>query len=182
MQENHSTSASIFFHPNGIKQTYSIPGLLFAVLLFTSFLVGCQTSESGTVLQDEYFETFVFETVAQGYRATITDTTETDFRDADEWNQFATNLTPIGKMQEVDFETMMVVVAVIPATSGGYSIAFDSVDLIDEELVATYTISTPGLDCMIIAALTQPFQAISVRKMDGDVVFKHSTIRDSCSL
>lgn len=149
-----------------------------ALLLFLSS--GCETSQQGTVVPDEFFETLVFEPLGHGFMASVPDTTEVLLRDSVAWSEFSEKLLPIGRFKDVDFDQMMVVVAVVPATSGGYTIEFESVDVMADELVATYTLTSPGLDCMTIAALTQPFQAIAVRKADGPIRFVRHTIRENC--
>ncbi|NNE33597.1 MAG: protease complex subunit PrcB family protein [Rhodothermales bacterium] len=152
------------------------------LVLLIVIATGCQQPGSGTVVPDEFFETLVFEPLGQGFSAQVPDTVEAVFLDEDSWNEFAERLNPIGTLRDPDFEQMMVIVAVVPANSGGYGIAFDSVDLIDGEIVATYTISRPGLDCVTISALTQPFQAISVPRSEDRVTFQRKSVRESCSV
>lgn len=145
-------------------------------------VIGCETAPQGTIVPDEFIETLVFEPLGHGFMANVADTTEVLFRDVETWNEFAQRLKPIGKLKDVDFEQMMVVVAVVPATSGGYAVEFESVDVANDEMVATYALTTPGLDCMTIAALTQPFQAIAVRKTEGPIRFVRHSVREKCGM
>jgi hypothetical protein len=175
---------SLFCRNDRGAATCSGPGLWAYCFLLIGVVAntGCETSQSGTAIPTEFSETFIFELIGHGYRAAVLDTSEVVFRDQASWLRFAAKLNPTGNLKETDFENMMIIAVVIPAPSGGYTVAFDSVDREDGEVIVSYTLSTPGLDCMTIAALTQPFAAIAVQRIDGPVRFERTTVRESCSM
>ena len=150
-------------------------------LFLTALVGGVQGCQKTATVPEKYFDTLVFEVVASGSRAAITDTTEAVFTESGPWNDFLRQVTPIGRSEQPDFDQMMVAAVLIPANSGGYRVSFDSVDLIDGEIVISYTFFTPGIDCLAITAMTQPFQAIKFPRTEGSVRFVRHTRRESCN-
>ena len=152
--------------------------LSVAGLIVISFLTGCRPE--GTVL-DQEIESFYFEPVGSGFAASVADTTELVFRDRESWTDFRQRLAPLRDFPDVDFEQMMVIVAAVPAPTGGYFLEFEGFERIDGQLTASYVVTQPGADCVAITALTQPFQAIAARRVDGPVAFTSRTATERCA-
>jgi hypothetical protein len=144
-----------------------------------SLPLGC--GPTGTLPPAQALESLYFEPIGQGFYASLADTTEVVFRDPEEWQQFSTALRPRKDFVASDFEQTMVLLALVPVPTGGHSVAFESVDKMGDEIVATYTLTKPGADCMTIASLTQPFEAIAVRKAAGRVRFVRNVELLSCA-
>ncbi len=122
-----------------------------------------------------------FESIGQGQRGLLTDTTEGVFRDSTAWAEWGRQLRPVTPFAEVDFSQSMVFVAALPQTSGGYRIQFESVEAGDSVIVASYTLFEPAGDCITTMALTLPFEAVAVRRAAGPVSFRRRIERVSCS-
>lgn len=149
-----------------------------AVLLLATALTGCL--QSGTV-PDVDVESVYFETIGSGVSAAITDTTEVVIRTAEAWAELRDRLRPRAAFAENDFEQTMILIAAIPASTGGVIVEFDTIEIIGGETVATYTITEPGYDCVAIMALTQPFHVIAARRVDGPVRFVRRSTTELCS-
>ena len=143
------------------------------------FLAACQPS--GTLPPDVPIESLYFESLGRGYSAQVTDTTEMTFRTPEEWGSFADRLHPMVAFRAADFEQTMVLVAAVPATTGGYTVEFESVEQIGDEIVAAYLVTEPGYDCVAIMALTQPFHVVAVRKTVGPIRFVARRKTETCS-
>ena len=91
------------------------------------------------------------------------------FRTADEWQ----NAHISNAEHEPDFQTESVVFAAINASTGGYSVAIDSVSFRDGEVQVDYTVRRPGGNCMVTQAFTHPFHAVAVPALpeDAEIVF-----------
>jgi len=55
--------------------------------------------------------------------------------------------------------------------SGGYTVAFESVALVDGQVVARYLETTPPADAIVTQALTSPYAVRLVQASDGPVQF-----------
>ncbi len=152
--------------------------LCFALL---GFLFGCDPDGSSVTVPDDV-ETLVFEPVAIGQNAAVTDTTVVIFRDSLSWAAEAGRFPSIEDYKPVDFDQSMIVVVGLPRSTGGYSIEVESVDKIGDEIMVSFIVNEPGSDCLAVAALTYPFQAVAVRKADGRVGFSGRTVRYNCSV
>ncbi len=153
---------------------------LVCTLAVTGGLLGCGPSGTVPDAEDEMVESLYIEPLGLGVSAAIQDTTALVFRTAEDWEGFRDNLRPRGPFKESDFEQTMILVAAVPAPTGGYTVEFESVEIIGDEIVASYVVSAPGYDCVAISALTQPFQVVAVRQVEGNVRFVHRTETESC--
>ncbi|MBT8399576.1 MAG: hypothetical protein KJO98_03795 [Rhodothermia bacterium] len=140
----------------------------------------CTSSDSEPALAVS--ESLYFESVGFGQAGSLSDTTEVVLRDSSAWVEMASKLAPREAFGSVDFSQYMVMLVALPQVSGGFRIEFQSVEKQDGDITASYVVSAPGGDCLTIAALTLPFQAVAVRQADGDVSFERSVIRESCSV
>lgn len=153
---------------------------LILAIAATASLFGCGPSGTVPDAEDEMVESLYVEPLGLGFSAAIEDTTGLVFRTEEAWAEFRDRLQPRGPFKVSDFEQMMILVAAVPAPTGGYTVEFESVEIIGDEIVASYVVSAPGYDCVAISALTQPFQVVAVRKVEGNVRFVHRTETESC--
>lgn len=127
-------------------------------------------------------EVLYFEPIGQGIQARLADTTAVAIRDSLQWAAYQDSLNPIAPFTPVDFDQALVLVAAMPARTGGFSIEFETVELIADTVVASYVVNEPGDDCLTAMGLTTPFQAILVRRTDHPVRFDHRTASYSCEM
>ncbi|MDX1428971.1 MAG: protease complex subunit PrcB family protein [Rhodothermales bacterium] len=158
------------------------PVTLILVVATAAFAIGCSPRTTSQPDSDLPPEALYFETVGFGQTGAIADTTEAVFYDEASWRDAASQLRPREALGTVDFSQYMVILAALSQPTGGYRVEFNSVERQQEEIVASYTVYAPGGDCMTIAALTLPFQAVAVRRADGEVTFQRSVERESCSV
>jgi hypothetical protein len=123
-----------------------------------------------------------FERIGRGQSASIRDSIQVVIRDAAEWEGYRTQLRPMRPFMEVDFDQVMVLLIAMPMETGGYDVAFESVEEADGRIVASYVLSEPGADCMTGVGITVPFEAIMVRRVEGDVVFEPRRDRIRCTV
>lgn len=149
-----------------------------SLITLLTFLVGCRQDET---IPDLDVESLYFEAIGMGYAAEVPDTTTVILHTESDWAEFRKLLHPRRPFKEADFEQTMVLVAAVPVSTGGYTVEFESVERIGGEVIASYLLTQPGYDCMAIMALTQPFEAIAVRRTDGPVRFVRRSKTESCS-
>lgn len=152
--------------------------ILALLVLFSS---GCERA-SDTGQDDSGPESLYFEAVGAGQAGRLSDTTEVVLRTPDEWIALKDSLRMVAPIPEVDFSQTMLLVAALPQNSGGFRVQFESVEKAGDEILASYVVFAPGSDCLTIMALTLPFQAVAVRKADGEVTFRRRVELESCAL
>lgn len=140
----------------------------------------CRLDESYVSIQDDSRPLF-FEQVVRGQQASFVDTIETVIKDNETWTAYKTMLNVSTGGGAVDFDQMMVILAAIPAESGGYYVSFQSIEETDSTIVANYVLGVPGDDCITAMGLTVPYQAVTVRKGDLAVVFEREIEPLPCS-
>lgn len=114
-----------------------------------------------------------FEPIGRGQSAQVNDTTQVVIRDSLEWQAFQDRLAPVQPFRPADFTQGMVILAALPVPSSGYAVEFESIEKLGDTITASFVLMRPGPDCMIAPALTTPFQAVLVRRAEGDVRFEH---------
>jgi hypothetical protein len=102
-------------------------------------------------------------------------------RDIESWLDLQQELRPIEAFRPADMSQVMILVAGVPAPSGGYAVRFESIEKSGDDIVAVYALQVPGHDCMTVSALTFPFEAVMVRRTDGAVRFERRLEHLSCS-
>lgn len=152
------------------------------LVVMAAALVACPRVEPINEVPDEPGLTedrqLSFETIGEGIHAPI-DAGEYVFRDREEWEAMARQFHDLDR--EVDFDRDAVLLAAYNATTGGYSLRFGSVEVLDGEVVATYIIRRPGPDCMVTQALTRPYQIVLVAGLpDTTVRFQQRSESYSC--
>lgn len=144
--------------------------VLFAAGLL---LAACGGGGGAPAPPEDTSEPLYFEPIGMGPQARLADSTAVErvIRDAETWAAYTDSLRPVAPFKEVDFTQAMVLLAAVPQTTSGYSIAFASVEQTDSVVVATYTLNEPDTDCLMAATPTVPFGAVLVRRAEGPVRF-----------
>jgi hypothetical protein len=107
-------------------------------------------------------------------------------RDANSWQAIWTQInlgsSPLSPPPSIDFSREMVVVAALGAHSaGGYSILVDGASVVDSTgtAVAIRSVS-PGPDCIVTDAFTQPVDIARMQVRSGPVTFVERSEVASC--
>ncbi|ARA93414.1 hypothetical protein AWN76_009780 [Rhodothermaceae bacterium RA] len=157
-------------------------GLALCSLLFLGVLaLGCEDPPPPPE-DDPAGEVLYFEPIGFGTRARLRDTTEVVIRDSTTWAAYRDSLTATGPFRPVDFSQAVVLLAAVPAPSGGHLVEFEAVELVGDTLVAQYVLSVPGADCITAMGLTTPFQAVLARRTEAPARFVRRTEAYSCEL
>lgn len=144
-----------------MKSSFSLAALVLALIL-----TGCG-ADSEILTEGDYL---FFERVGIGQAGSVTDTTEWVLRDSVAWSEAQAKLRPLAPFETVDFSQEAVIVVAIPTESGGYHIEVESVEEMPDHVLVSYLFHKPALDCITLAALALPFQAVSVRRFEDKPV------------
>lgn len=155
-------------------------GFVLCSLLLV-LLTGC-AEPTDLPLDEPTSEVLYFEPIGFGSRAQFADTTEVVIRDSTTWVAYQDSLTSTGTFRPVDFDQTVVLLAAVPAPTGGYTIEFETAELARDTLFAHYLINVPGADCITAMGLTTPFQAILARRTEAPVRFVRRAEEYSCEL
>ena len=139
------------------------------VLILAIMVAGC--IDDAEVVVDRESEPLPFERIARGQRALFRDTLEVRIEGSDRWNELKPSLN-VAADAMVDFDQEMVLLAAVPAPSGGYDVQIRSVEILAEEVVVHYALGVPADDCITTLGETVPFDAVTVRRTDLPVVFE----------
>ena len=159
-------------------------GLFKSLVVVLLVLGGCdRTSGEGQVAEAEPEPmAFYFESFERGQRAAFSDTTTLAIRDAETWAAYQDQLRPMEPFAPVDFTQSMILLAAVPTPAGGYFIEFESVEKVGEEIVASYLLTAPGRDCLVIPAPAMPYEVVLTRRDEAPVRFEHRTTTYPCGL
>lgn len=156
-------------------------------LLFLSVLLvllpGCLEQPLERETEVTLAEALAFEPIGRGQRAAL-DTlraTEVAIRSAEDWVVYQDSLRPLQPFESVDFGQEMVLLAAVPVPSGGYSIAFETVEKESDSLLVHYILSTPAYDCLTASSPTITFQAVRVARVDTPIRFEQEQEAYRCT-
>jgi hypothetical protein len=151
-------------------------------LLFFSFallMVGCSKPVPEVV---DTSEPLYFERIGMGQTGLATDTIEVLIRDKVAWMNWSKRVTPLESFADVDFSQTMVALIAIPEESGGYTVEVESVELDGGEITVSYLLSKPKIECVSPLARALPFQAVLVRRAEGEARFERREEYYGCTL
>jgi hypothetical protein len=98
------------------------------------------------------------------------------------WNTIFSLTFPVPALPAVDFTREMVVLAALgERSSGGYSILIDSATETANGVTINVRSVSPGSNCGVTAALTQPLDIARVTRRDGSVAFAETTATQNCN-
>ena len=145
--------------------------LTVLAVLLTAGLLGCAAPESPTPPPVEVLD---FSVVGQGQYAdldTMALATERVVREQAVWDSLASSLRPSQPFRTVTLEGDVLLLAAVPARGTGYSVGFEDVERIGDEVVARYVVTTPGEDCPSSPLFVMPFQVIRIAQPDVPIRF-----------
>jgi carotenoid cleavage dioxygenase-like enzyme len=98
------------------------------------------------------------------------------------WNQIYATQTPVPSLPEIDFSREMVIVAALGSRStGGYGILLTAAsEAEDEGAVVIVDSSSPGSNCMVTDAFTQPVDIARLPLRRGSVTFTERSHVSNC--
>jgi PrcB C-terminal len=98
------------------------------------------------------------------------------------WNQIYLRQSPVPPLPPIDFSReMMVVVALGSHSTGGYSILLDgAAEAAKNGIAVIVDSSSPGSNCIVTEAFTQPVDIARVPLRDGAVSFVERTHVSDC--
>lgn len=170
-------NASRFVHP--------FVGLLVCTLLLPA--VACGDQQSGWLTSPEISgsaQALPMDTVLSEYNSGITEPTRLLIDSSSEWENFWRTVYESGSTPErpaINFNENVVVAAGMgERRTGGYTIGIERVAKSADTLFAKMRESSPGKNCVVTQALTQPVQAVRVPVSDVKVLVtvEQDTTRD----
>lgn len=133
--------------------------------------------------EDVAFETLEYDdgTPAKGANSGVMSKRLVVVRDVNEftelWNDHAANVIPQPALPDVDFGTDMVIGAFMgQQPTGGYAIEIEEIRENDAFMVVEVEMQTPGDNCVLTQATTQPFHIVLVPDTELPVQFSESTV------
>lgn len=97
------------------------------------------------------------------------------------WSEVYSRRLPVPDRPAVDFaESMVIVAAMGPRPTGGYTIELEAIGQVGSEYHVIVRESSPGRNCATTAALTQPVVAARVPRTDGNVSFLERAVTVQC--
>lgn len=98
------------------------------------------------------------------------------------WALIHRDISPVPPIPRVDFAHDMVVLAALgQRASGGYDIRVDSAYGDGDGVEVLVRRSSPGRDCIVTAALTQPVDLARIPARSGPVLFLERTAVEDCN-
>jgi hypothetical protein len=97
------------------------------------------------------------------------------------WPSIAGTTRPLPQVPEIDFVGHAVVVAAMgPRTSGGYSIRIDDAATLYQDAWISVVEQSPGASCMVADSPSSPVAVVLVPAFDGTVRFVERTEQTIC--
>lgn len=94
------------------------------------------------------------------------------------WSDHAANRTPVPEQPDVAFGTDMVIAVFAgQQATGGYSITVDDIRENDEFIIVDVEVETPGKDCVVSQAQTQPHHFVVLDDSDKVVEFNETVVQ-----
>lgn len=116
----------------------------------------------------------------------IWDSLRVMIRDAEAWSKVWERIhhspvSPSPPLPEIDFSReMVVVVALGQRPTGGYGIIVDRAYERDDRLEVTVRSQTPGKNCFLTQAVTEPVDIVRLPKTERSVVFRETEVVHEC--
>ena len=163
---------------------YAFP---FVVLLCLG-ATECQLDEDLGPEEDLAFDTLEYDdgTDVEGDNSGIVSKQLLVIRDEDTFTEFWADHTALMAPQpaqpDVDFGERMVIAAFLGQRStGGYNIQVEDIRENDEFMIVEVEIETPGDNCTLTQAVTQPHHVVVLDDSDKPVQFSETTVEaDAC--
>ena len=138
--------------------------LLFALMLS---LPGC--GSSGNTIQQATFSTVQKGEVSPAIdNATQVIIVRSDADWATFWDRLYTTFATKPALPAIDFnENAIVAIVDAPRSSGGYSVAIDSIQMTPSGIIVKASQASPGQGCFVTLSLMQPFHIVTIPMFAG---------------
>ena len=138
--------------------------LLFALMLS---LQGC--GSSGNTIQQATFSTVQKGEVSPAIdNATQVIIVRSDADWATFWDRLYTTFATKPALPAIDFnEKAIVAIVDAPRSSGGYSVAIDSIQMPPSGIIVKASQASPGQGCFVTLSLMQPFHIVTIPMFAG---------------
>jgi len=156
---------------------FRLPILL--VLLDIFMLSGCKQPVPDVI---DTSEPLYFERIGMGQTGSEADTIEVLVRTEKDWDEWKTRVNPLAPFRKVDFTQAGGALIAVPVESGGYTVEVESVEKDNGIITISYLFSKPKSDCISPLATALPFQAVLIRRAEGEVRFERREERYGCDL
>jgi hypothetical protein len=128
-----------------------------------------------------------FEILEQGGNSGVRTGKAIAIHDAASWNtlwlEHKKNSTLASAAPAVDFSKQMVVAVFLgERRTGGYAVHIQTISAESGGLNVAYQERRPGKDCILIMAITFPYQIVRVARVDGPVTFSPELRIQNCSI
>ena len=153
--------------------------IFLPLFLSMVMLAGCTDVERPVPPQAEEVS---YEVVGFGRNSRLQDTTQIRISDAESWQAYADSLSPLGSLQEVDFDKQDVLLIAVPVNSAGYDFEVTDIMRVNDRLRINYVIDTPGEDCLTAQVLLTPFTAVAIEKTSEETIFAPRSVEYRCSV
>ena len=102
-------------------------------------------------------------------------------RDREAWVELWKRIDKNAPLPAIDFSRdMLIVVAMGQQSSGGFGIIIDAVRERDDRLEVMVKSISPGKNCGVLTALTQPVDIVRLLKSKQPVIFRETHVTKTC--
>lgn len=157
------------------------------VLVFALFLAACSSPNAPDAAQPPLTVTRLRpEAFSFSYNSGLTEPQRLVVRDQATWQQTWDSIYrfsfPVPTLPAVDFAREMVIVAALgQKPTGGYSIFIDGATETANGVTINVRSVSPGGNCGVTAALTQPLDIARVTRREGAVSFSETATTQNCN-
>ncbi len=130
-------------------------------------------------------EPVVFETVFQNWSSGHGERKQYVINAGENWNElwleFTSNITPTPFFPPPDFDSYTVI-AFFAGTkpTGGYEVEITEVLEASDKIYIKLTETSPGIECVVFEAITEPYHIIKIPKTDKEIEFILNEVVTRC--
>ena len=149
--------------------------LILFILLFSNCFI----------FKDQGEKELKFETFRKGFYSGIKEKKEIIIKNRDDflklWKNFTSNLIPPPEPPYIDFEKYMLIgVFMGNKPTGGFSIEIEKIIEKDKEISVHVKEESPGKNCVVTMAFTQPYHIVTLLKSDKKIKFYYNEVVREC--
>lgn len=152
--------------------------LLISYIFTITVLISCKSSKE--IVKDEVkkkYSPVTFVELDSGTNSGFSEQGNQIIKSQNEyntaWEKAYSNLFNKPKPKQVDFETsQLILVAMGEQNSGGHNLKISSAEENNSNIIITIHESKPGNSCITTSVMTYPYQIVSIKKSDKEIIFK----------
>jgi len=159
-----------------------ITDVVFAVIIGAGiyFLAATPTAPNGGGADVAFTNVAKDSHGGYGERGNVMVQSEVEWRDL--WSKTTSNQTPPPQLPDVDFEKETLIAAFMGTErTGGYAIEITKITETDSALMVSVKEISPGPNCIVTMALTQPYHIVKILKTEKQVEFLITEEVTECS-